>query len=215
MPNLENLRKQAKQYLRWHRDRYHPAAAAIRARLPRFGGLTDRQVLDAAFRLSDAQDLVARRQGFETWQALKAGAAAMTTDDRHGAPQAVLSSIEAQLFVTDVKASCAFFASKLGFTIDFMYGDPPFYGQVARDNARLALRQVCEPVFVGDIRARETLLSASIAVESAGEIKRLYLDFQAAGVDFHQPLRTEPWGARTFIVKDPDGNLVLFAGPDR
>jgi hypothetical protein len=22
-----------------------------------------------------------------------------------------------------------------------------------------------------------------------------------------------PWGARNFIVKDPDGNLVLFAGP--
>ncbi|OCP36555.1 hypothetical protein BC360_04025 [Ensifer sp. LC163] len=27
------------------------------------------------------------------------------------------------------------------------------------------------------------------------------------------PLRTEPWGARNFIVLDPDGNLILFAGP--
>jgi hypothetical protein len=26
-------------------------------------------------------------------------------------------------------------------------------------------------------------------------------------------LRKEPWGAETFIVKDPDGNLLLFAGP--
>ena len=24
-------------------------------------------------------------------------------------------------------------------------------------------------------------------------------------------LRAEPWGARTFIVADPDGNLILFA----
>jgi len=32
-------------------------------------------------------------------------------------------------------------------------------------------------------------------------------------VRFHQELKTEPWGARTFIVKDPDGNLILFAGP--
>ena len=31
MPNLENLRKQAKLYLRWHRDGYHPVAAQIRA----------------------------------------------------------------------------------------------------------------------------------------------------------------------------------------
>jgi uncharacterized glyoxalase superfamily protein PhnB len=35
---------------------------------------------------------------------------------------------------------------------------------------------------------------------------------QAAGVRFHQTLRTEPWGARTFIVRDPEGNLILFAG---
>ncbi|WP_435528297.1 hypothetical protein [Mesorhizobium abyssinicae] len=24
-------------------------------------------------------------------------------------------------------------------------------------------------------------------------------------------MRTEPWGARTFIVSDPDGNLICFA----
>jgi hypothetical protein len=32
MPNLENLKKQAKLYLRWHRDRYYPVAARIRAK---------------------------------------------------------------------------------------------------------------------------------------------------------------------------------------
>ena len=36
MPNLENLRKQAKLYLRWHRDRYYPVAAQIRSGLARF-----------------------------------------------------------------------------------------------------------------------------------------------------------------------------------
>ncbi|MDA4833522.1 VOC family protein, partial [Enterobacter hormaechei] len=61
--------------------------------------------------------------------------------------------------------------------------------------------------------SREHLLSASIAVDSAAEIKQLFLDFQAAGVSFHQTLKKEPWGARNFIVLDPDGNLILFAGP--
>jgi hypothetical protein len=69
MPNLENLKKQAKQYLRWHRERYYPVAAEIRAALPRFQHLNDRQVLEASFRLSDAQELVARQIGFEGWQA--------------------------------------------------------------------------------------------------------------------------------------------------
>ncbi|HEU4414120.1 MAG TPA: VOC family protein, partial [Candidatus Angelobacter sp.] len=93
-----------------------------------------------------------------------------------------------------------------------VYGDPPYYGQVSRDQARLALRMVCEPVFL-DIREREHLLSASITVATADEIKQLFLSYQAAGVRFHQTLKKEPWGARTFVVMDPDGNLILFAGP--
>jgi catechol 2,3-dioxygenase-like lactoylglutathione lyase family enzyme len=132
---------------------------------------------------------------------------------RGTASQPILHSVSAQLFVAEIRTSCDFFTGKLGFVADFVYGDPPFYAQVTRDNARLALRQVDEPVFVGDIREREELLSASITVKSSEEIESLFLSYQAAKVPFHQKLRTEPWGARTFIVKDPDGNLILFAGP--
>ncbi|PSJ61997.1 glyoxalase [Mesorhizobium soli] len=151
--------------------------------------------------------------GFEGWKALKTGARSVTDQCQDALPRPVLSSTSAQLFVADIGASCDFFAAKLGFTVDFVYGDPPFYGQVIRDKARLGLRMVCEPVFVGDIRKREHLLSASITVDTADEIKQLFLSFQAKGVPFHQALRKEPWGARNFIVLDPDGNLILFAGP--
>jgi catechol 2,3-dioxygenase-like lactoylglutathione lyase family enzyme len=214
MPNLENLRKQAKLYVRWHRDGYYPVAAQIRAVLPRFKGLTDRQVLEHAFRLSDAQELVARQSGFESWQALRTGVQAMSATAKTGEiPTPELSAIEAQLFVANIKASCDWFTGKLGFTVVFTYGEPPFYGQVRRDNALINLRMVCEPVFVGDIREREQLLGASMTVDSAADIRQLFLDYQTAGVDFFQPLKQEPWGARTFIVRDPDGNLLLFAGP--
>ena len=212
MPNLENLKKQAKQYLRWHRERYYPVAARIRAALPRFRHLSDEQVLDADFKLADAQELVARQLGFEGWQALKSGAHVMTHEAGHPVPRPVLTSTEAQLFVGDIKASCDFYTDKLGFTVAFIYGDPPYYGQVTRDHARLNLRMVCEPVFT-DVREREHLLSASLTVATADEIKQLFLSYQAAGVPFHQTLKKEPWGARTFIVTDPDGNLILFAGP--
>jgi uncharacterized glyoxalase superfamily protein PhnB len=52
-----------------------------------------------------------------------------------------------------------------------------------------------------------------MGVDTHEEIKQLFLEFQAAGITFFQMLRKEPWGAETFIVKDPDGNLLLFAGP--
>jgi hypothetical protein len=172
MPNLENLRKQAKLYVRWHREGYYPVAAQIRAVLPRFQNLTDRQVLGCPFRLSDAQELVARQSGFESWQALKAGvqvmpAAAKSTET---AKPPELTEVEAQLFVADIKASCAFYTGKLGFTVVFTCGEPPFYGQVKRGNARLNLRMVCEPAFVGDVREREQLLSASMTVDGAAEM---------------------------------------------
>jgi uncharacterized glyoxalase superfamily protein PhnB len=124
-----------------------------------------------------------------------------------------LNSTEAQLFVADIETSCEFYAAKLGFTVAFLYGEPPFCGQVTRDNAKLNLRVVGEPVFAGDVREREQLLSASFTVGTADEIERLFSSFEAAGVRFHQKLLKQPWGARNFIIVDPDGNLILFAGP--
>lgn len=125
----------------------------------------------------------------------------------------ILTSTEAQLFVADIQASCDFYADKLGFTVAFVYGDPPFAGQVARDQARLNLRVVGEPVFAGDVREREHLLSATLTVATKAEINQLFSSYQAAEVRFHQTLKKEPWGASTFIVLDPDENLILFAGP--
>jgi hypothetical protein len=177
MLNLENLRKQAKLYVRWHRDGYYPAATQIRAIVPRFKDLTDRQILERGFKLSDAQELVARQSGFESWQALKTGVQAMTDTAQLIDSKPELTQVEAQLFVADIKASCAFFTSKLGFEVVFTYGEPPFYGQVKRDNARLNLRMICEPVFVGDIREREQLLAASMTLDSAAEIRQLFVQY--------------------------------------
>src|SRR5262245_12104212 len=117
---------------------------------------------------------------------------------------------EPMVFVSDVETACRFWAEKLGFQTAFTYGDPPFYGQVYRDGGRVNLRKVGNPVFDSSFRARERdALSAILSLEDA---EPLFLEFQRAGVTFHQNLRTEPWGARTFIIQDPDGNLIAFAG---
>jgi catechol 2,3-dioxygenase-like lactoylglutathione lyase family enzyme len=222
MPNLENLKKQAKQILRWHRERHYPVAAQIRVHLPRFLNMPDSEILAASFKLSDAQEIVARQQGFDSWQALKAGLSTtppkLKSSSSKSAPsKATIVGAEPQLFVTDIKRSCEFFRETLGFTLVFTYGKPPYYAQVRRDAAHLNLRRVerrnVEGPVIGSIREREELLSVSMTVATAYEIKRLFLEFQSAGVAFHQTLKKQPWGARNFIVKDPDGNLLLFAGP--
>jgi len=213
MPSLENLRKQAKLILRWHRDRYYPVAAQIRSGLPRFGQMTDSEILSHGFRLGDAQELVARQHGFESWQALKTGVKTMPDHAETISTKPVINGVEPEVFVADIKASCNFFIDKLGFVLVFTYGEPPFYGQVQRDAARINLRCVERPVIDPALRDCEELLSAALNVATAEEIKALFLEFQAAGVAFFQTLQRQPWGARNFIVRDPDGNLLMFAGP--
>jgi len=213
MPDLENLRKQAKLVLRWHRERHYPVAAQIRELLPRFLNMTDAEILATSFKLSDAQEMVARQHGFDSWLALKTGLSTTSRKVKPSASKATIVGAEPQLFVADIKRSCEFFCKKLGFSLVFSYGSPPYYAQVGRDKARLNLRCVEGTVIDSTVRNREGLLAASMTVATADEIKLLFLEFQSAGVRFQQTLKREPWGARTFVIKDPDDNLLLFAGP--
>lgn len=125
----------------------------------------------------------------------------------------LISATAAQLFVSDVAASCDFFTKILGFELVFLYGAPPFYGRVRRGAGHLNLKRTDAPVIDPALRDRESLLSADLSVDDSESLTRLFREFQAAGAPFHQGLRREPWGALTFIVKDPDGNLLLFAAP--
>ena len=122
---------------------------------------------------------------------------------------ATLHAAEPQLYVGDIAAALSFYTRRLGFAVAFSYGEPPFYAQVFRGGARLNLRHVDAPPIDPLLREREQLISATITL---GDVEPLFLEYQAAGVDFAQNLRDEPWGARTFCVRDPDGNLILFAG---
>ena len=213
MPDLENLRKQAKLILRWHRERHYPVAAQIRGLLPRFQNAPDAEILAAGFKLGDAQEMVARQHGFDSWQALKTGLSTPSRKVKPSPSKATITGAEPQLLVTDIKRSCEFYCKKLGFSVVFSYGSPSYYAQVGRDGARLNLRRVDRSVIESMVRDREQLLSASLTVATADEIKQLFLEFQSAGVTFEETLKRQPWGAKTFLVKDPDGNVLLFAGP--
>lgn len=211
MSNIENIKKQAKQILRWHREGRWTVATDIRNALPEFQGLTDREVFQREFKLTDAQTLLARRHGYDSWQALSAGLAAKAGDPAIAAD--ATAKVEYALpfiFVSNMPRALAFYGDCLGFKTEFAYGEPPFYAQVIRDGVRLALKHADPQLFeaLKPFRTEDTL-SASIALDRA---KPLYLEYESAGVRFHQPLRRESWGAWSFIVEDPDGNLLAFGG---
>lgn len=70
-PHLAQLKLQAKELQGLHGERRQAAAARIAAHHPRFARVDLRAVLDAPFKLADAQLVVAREYGFTSWGALK------------------------------------------------------------------------------------------------------------------------------------------------
>ena len=114
------------------------------------------------------------------------------------------------LFVRDLAAALAYYTGPLGFRTLFTYGEPAFYAHVARDEAVLALR--CTRLPALDHAAGEDLLGAFVEVTDADA---LHASLAAAGALVRQAPRDEPWGMRSLIVADPDGNLLGFAAPLR
>lgn len=217
MSNIENLKKRAKALVRLHRERSYHLACVARETLPKFAAMSDQEILAAEFKLADAQVLVARHEGFEDWSALIASGGISRDPSefkrRAAAAPQVLFAVPI-LYVADVRRALACYAGILGFDILQTSGDPPFYAEVRRGDARLGLRLVHGHAIDAAVRASEAMLvQTSIRV---GTAKTLYLEYLAAGATFNAALARDPWGPQYFIVEDPDGNLILFGeeGPN-
>jgi uncharacterized glyoxalase superfamily protein PhnB len=207
MPTLDTYRKQAKQLVRWHRERNYSIGEKFRL-LERYRHLTDVEALNTPLPLTVAQEIVAVEAGFQNWAALKASAANLkrTPAPIEGKP-AFLGCVPI-LFVRDVSKAAAFYEERLGFQVDFLHGNPPFYSSVSRDRTCLHLRFVhSEPNFAA-LAAREgSLILASIEVRN---VKALFEEYERRGVEFPQRLVRQAWGGIDFHVRDVDGNVISF-----
>jgi uncharacterized glyoxalase superfamily protein PhnB len=211
MQNVENLKKQAKALVRLHRERSYHLSCVARETLPKYAAMSDREMLAADFRLADAQAIVARQHGCETWAALKARAEAA---DASPAPIEIadgagLHFIVPILYVADVRRALGFYETQLGFEALQVSGDPPFYAEVRREGVSLGLRFVHQPVYDAAAVAGEPMLwRASVRV---GDVKALYLEVLAAGAEIEAPLQRDAFGPQFFAVRDPDGNVIGFS----
>lgn len=212
MLNLENLKKQAKALVRLHAERSHHLSDVAREFLPKYAGMTDRQILKADFKLADAQALLARQHGCESWAALKAKVEAATPEPTTAEifGSGVLFAVP-MFYVTDIRKALAFYEGILGFDVAQVSGDPPFFAEVRRGGAAIALRLVHGPVIDPAARSREgDLLQAMLRV---GDVKAYYLEVLGAGGVFETPLQRDAYGPQFFGIKDPDDNLLYVGEP--
>jgi uncharacterized glyoxalase superfamily protein PhnB len=208
MSRLDIYKKQAKQLVRWHREGNYSIGGRIRG-LARYRMLTDREALALEFPLCEAQEIIALEAGYTNWAALKVSVATGPSQTKSISPTLRLTRAVPVIFVANVEASAEFFKDTLGFSIDFLHGEPPFYGSVSRDSACVHLKFVHEPVLTAGAQDRNGFIVAFIEVEN---VKALYAEYLTAGATFDQKLKKQAWGGRDFIVRDPDGNGLCFVG---
>jgi len=118
----------------------------------------------------------------------------------------MIRQIAPVFFSTDLAGTLAYYEDKLGFECVGTYGDPPFYGIVARDGFAVHFRAV-DATAVAAEKYAEELLDAYLLVE---DVDAVYAEYEAKGVEFARELGDMPWGLREFVVKDCDGRLLAF-----
>jgi uncharacterized glyoxalase superfamily protein PhnB len=211
MPSLETYRKQATQLVRWHREGNYSIGEKVRL-LERYRHFTDVETLEMAMPLPLAQEIVAVEAGFKDWAALEAEIEHVAQPSSVVTSGPMMAGAVPILFVRNVATAASFYEEKLGFQIDFLHGNPPFYGSVSRDSACLHLRFVHATNFA-ELAAREG--SLILAVIEVANVEALFQEYQARNVDFAQRLVTQPWGGRDFHLRDCDGNVISFVELNR
>jgi predicted enzyme related to lactoylglutathione lyase len=106
--------------------------------------------------------------------------------------------------VSDVARAVAFYESVFGMQKTFENGDPVSFVVLKRDEAELHLTLTREHV-----ASSHNVMH--LIVDGADELYRRCQ--AAAGARIVGALRDAPWGMRTFVVADPDGNCIDVGQP--
>jgi catechol 2,3-dioxygenase-like lactoylglutathione lyase family enzyme len=111
------------------------------------------------------------------------------------------------LTVSDIPTAVEYYTSKLGFTLGFIWGDPPVFAGVNLGEVQMFLRkgtpspEGCAVFFV------------------VGDADELFAFHRANGVEILAPLQDEPYGIRDYRIRDLHryelgfGHHLFNAGP--
>jgi len=126
-PNLDHLKKQAKDLLDAHGRGEPEALARIRDAVPAFRGMSDEAIARAPFALHDAQSAIAREYGQKSWNDLRAAVAAQTAGAGEGPSDELLRALMPLPFPAEVGAVLRDVASRRrGFASGAGGGGFPF-----------------------------------------------------------------------------------------
>jgi len=109
---------------------------------------------------------------------------------------------------SDLLASLDFCANTLGFEKHFVFGDPPAYAGVKRDDVLRYLAH--DPCLADMIRQNELSHDLFLWVN---DVDAVYEEHKARGARIVEDIANRPWDARQYVVEDPNGYRLKIAEP--
>ncbi len=121
-----------------------------------------------------------------------------------GTAATVLDEAATIFVVKNVEESSAYFRDALGFKIEFLYGEPPNYAGVSRDNIAVHLEAAANT----SCQVGQTGLNVFL-----DDVDELYQELCGRNALILKPPHDRPWGMRNCVVADLDGNYICFGTP--
>lgn len=117
-------------------------------------------------------------------------------------------SLQPVLMVHSVAESLRFYTEKLGFKVDFVYGDPPEHAAVSMKRwtgtgAVLQLTQVPG--------SRELSVSSYLYILMNSQLDAYFETLRKQNVRALKGPTSHPYGMREFVIKDNSGHVLEFA----
>lgn len=106
--------------------------------------------------------------------------------------------------VADIDRAVAFYSTIFGFEKTFENGDPVGFVILKRDDAEVHLTLVRDHM-------GKTFNVMHLMV--AAGVDEIYRRCEAAGARIIKRMRDAPWGLRTFVLADADGNRIDIGQP--
>ena len=122
-------------------------------------------------------------------------------------PSAVFPERQSVLEVRDVQEAIEWYADKIGFELDFAYGEPPSYACVGRSFSGEGAASF--PRFVAWYRERERPANSGwLAIYAGDGIDQLYEEYQTHGVTVSKQIAYHDYGMREFEIRDCNGHYL-------
>lgn len=122
------------------------------------------------------------------------------------------------IFVNDIHIMVAFYRDVLGFEIDWDGSGP--YAEFKQAGVRFSMYERAQlPALLGEEPAYPAGLNGTfeLAIElpAFADVDREYARLVKAGARAVYATRDEPWGMRSSMIADPEGNLIEIGSWNR